>query len=202
MGGEESGVTEATTDIILESAWFKPSSVRATSRRLALSSDSSYRFERGTSAWNVLRGSVRAVELILQLAGGTASKTYVAGAPVANPAHACMPSCGEPDGPVSAFASLKQGKGATVTNELGFVKLPWKALDQMSGGSISHEEGARILAALGLMQVPDAPECWLIPSHRLDLTRPCDLLEEIGPRLRGWTASRPASPAPSSRNPP
>lgn len=179
MGGEESGVTEATTDIILESAWFKPSSVRATSRRLALSSDSSYRFERGTSAWNVLRGSVRAVELILQLAGGTASKTYVAGAPVANPAHACMPSCGEPDGPVSAFASLKQGKGATVTNELGFVKLPWKALDQMSGGSISHEEGARILAALGLMQVPDAPECWLIPSHRLDLTRPCDLLEEI-----------------------
>ena len=179
MGGEESGVTEATTDIILESAWFKPSSVRATSRRLALSSDSSYRFERGTSAWNVLRGSVRAVELILQLAGGTASQTYVAGAPVPNPAHACMPSCGEPDGPVSAFASLKQGKGATVTNELGFVKLPWKALDQMSGGSISHEEGARILAALGLMQVPDAPECWLIPPHRLDLTRPCDLLEEI-----------------------
>lgn len=66
-------MTDATTDIILESAWFA-SSVRATSRRLALSSDSSYRFERGTSAWNVLRGSVRAVELILQLAGGTASQ--------------------------------------------------------------------------------------------------------------------------------
>ena len=76
------------------------------------------------------------------------------------------------------FASLKQGKGATVTNELGFVQLPWKALDQISGGSISHEEGARILTALGLKQVPDSPECWLIP-HRLDLTRPCDLLEEI-----------------------
>ena len=179
MGGEESGVTDATTDIILESAWFKPSSVRATSRRLALSSDSSYRFERGTSAWNVLRGSVRAVELILQLAGGTASPTYVAGSPVPNPAHASMPSCGGADGPVSVFASLKQGKGATVTNELGFVQLPWKALDQISGGSISHEEGARILTALGLKQVPDSPECWLIPPHRLDLTRPCDLLEEI-----------------------
>lgn len=163
MGGEESGVTDATTDIILESAWFKPSSVRATSRRLALSSDSSYRFERGTSAWNVLRGSVRAVELILQLAGGTASPTYVAGSPVPNPAHASMPSCGGADGPVSVFASLKQGKGATVTNELGFVQLPWKALDQISGGSISHEEGARILTALGLKQVPDSPECWLIP---------------------------------------
>ena len=172
-------MTDATTDIILESAWFKPSSVRATSRRLALSSDSSYRFERGTSAWNVLRGSVRAVELILQLAGGTASPTYVAGSPVPNPAHASMPSCGGADSPVSVPASLKQGKGATVTNELGFVKLPWKALDQISGGSISHEEGARILTALGLKQVPDSPECWLIPPHRLDLTRPCDLLEEI-----------------------
>ncbi|MCB5931938.1 hypothetical protein LJB63_21620, partial [[Eubacterium] rectale] len=107
-------MTDATTDIILESAWFKPSSVRATSRRLALSSDSSYRFERGTSAWNVLRGSVRAVELILQLAGGTASPTYVAGSPVPNPAHASMPSCGGADSPVSVPASLKQGKGATV----------------------------------------------------------------------------------------
>ena len=90
-----------------------------------------------------------------------------------------MPSCGGADGPVSVFASLKQGKGATVTNELGFVKLPWKSLDQISGGSISHEEGARILTALGLKQVPESPECWLIPPHRLDLTRPCDLLEEI-----------------------
>ncbi len=40
---------------------------------------------------------------------------------------------------------------------------------QMSGGSISHEEGARILTALGLKQVPESPECWLIPPHRLDL---------------------------------
>lgn len=200
MGGEESGVTDATTDIILESAWFKPSSVRATSRRLALSSDSSYRFERGTSAWNVLRGSVRAVELILQLAGGTASPTYVAGSPVPNPAHASMPSCGGADGPVSVFASLKQGKGATVTNELGFVQLPWKALDQISGGSISHEEGARILTALGLKQVPDSPECWLIPPTAW-ISRARATFWRKSCAFSAWTAYRPASPAPSWRNP-
>ena len=47
MGGAESGITDATTDIVLESAWFNPASIRRTSRRLGLSSESSYRFERG-----------------------------------------------------------------------------------------------------------------------------------------------------------
>jgi hypothetical protein len=46
MGGEHSGVTESTTDLVLECAWFDPASVRRTSRRLGLVSDSSYRFER------------------------------------------------------------------------------------------------------------------------------------------------------------
>ena len=44
MGGEETGVTEATTDLLLESAWFEPSRVRKSSRELGLSTDSSYRF--------------------------------------------------------------------------------------------------------------------------------------------------------------
>ncbi len=169
MGGEDSGVTESTTDIVLESAWFRPSSVRATSRRLGLSSDSSYRFERGTSAWNVLRGSVRAIELILQIAGGVASNTLVAGAPVANPAAAGS-ECTE---------SVSQGQGASVTTALGYVHLPWSKLDQMSGGAIPHSEGARILSALGLKPCEEDGEYWLIPPHRLDLTRACDLLEEI-----------------------
>ncbi len=173
MGGEDSGVTEATTDIVLESAWFRPSNVRATSRRLGLSSDSSYRFERGTSAWNVLRGSVRAIELILQIAGGTASNTLVAGAPVANPAAAGS-ECAE---------SVSQGQGAAVTTALGYVHLPWSKLDQMSGGSIPHAEGARILSSLGLKPCEEDGEYWLIPPHRLDLTRAGDRLEES---VRGY----------------
>ncbi len=73
MGGLDSGVTDATTDILLESAWFQPSGIRRTSRRLALSSDSSYRFERGVDPAGIPAASHLATALILSLAGGTAS---------------------------------------------------------------------------------------------------------------------------------
>ncbi len=84
MGGAESGVTEATTDILLESAYFTPQGIRRTSRRTALSSDSSYRFERGVDPGGVLPASALAVKLILETAGGVAEGvTEVAGeAPV------------------------------------------------------------------------------------------------------------------------
>lgn len=72
MGGLESGVTETTTDIILESAYFTPSFIRRSSRRTALSSDSSYRFERGTDPQQVIKSSAFAVNLIQELTGGTA----------------------------------------------------------------------------------------------------------------------------------
>jgi len=79
MGGEESGVTGETTEILLESAEFAPASVRRTSRTLELSSDSSYRFERGVDSEGVLRSSTRAVELVQSLAGGEAGKLEYAG---------------------------------------------------------------------------------------------------------------------------
>ncbi len=84
MGGLESGVTETTTDILLESAYFTPQGIRRTSRRTALSSDSSYRFERGVDPQGILTASALAVKLILEAAGGTAEcNTQVAGeAPV------------------------------------------------------------------------------------------------------------------------
>lgn len=84
MGGADSGVTETTTDILLESAYFTPQGIRRTSRRTALSSDSSYRFERGVDPAGVLTASAFAVKLILETAGGTAeATTLVAGeAPV------------------------------------------------------------------------------------------------------------------------
>lgn len=79
MGGLDSGVTEGTTDLILESAWFTPSEIRHTSRRLILTSDSSYRFERQADPAMVLPTAARAIELILELAGGTAEPITVAG---------------------------------------------------------------------------------------------------------------------------
>ncbi len=72
MGGEDSGVTEATTDILLESAYFTPRGIRRTSRRTGLTSDSSYRFERGVDPAGVLPASDLAVKMILEIAGGIA----------------------------------------------------------------------------------------------------------------------------------
>ena len=87
MGGVETGVSETTTDILLESAWFEPARVRKTARQLGLQTDSSYRFERRVDPAGVLASSARAVELILQTAGGAAdAAVLVAGGA---PTHAC-----------------------------------------------------------------------------------------------------------------
>jgi len=86
MGGEETGVTAATTDILLESAWFEPTRVRKTSRELGISTDSSYRFERRVDPEGVPSASGRATRLILESAGGSAEpEVLVAGkAPVSD----------------------------------------------------------------------------------------------------------------------
>jgi phenylalanyl-tRNA synthetase beta chain len=86
MGGEESGVSESTTTILLESACFLPSSIRRTARDLNLPSDASYRFERGVDPQMILRASERATELICEIAGGkAANEPKVAGELPANP---------------------------------------------------------------------------------------------------------------------
>jgi len=77
MGGEQSGVTATTTDLLLEAAYFDPGSVRRTSRRLGLISDSSFRFERGVDPEAVLLASARAIDLLLDVAGGKADENVV-----------------------------------------------------------------------------------------------------------------------------
>ncbi len=72
MGGEFSGVTEKTVNILLESAVFNSSNIRATSRKLGISSDSSYRYERGVDYDMADYASDRAAQLIMELAGGEA----------------------------------------------------------------------------------------------------------------------------------
>jgi phenylalanyl-tRNA synthetase beta chain len=80
MGGLDSGTTESTTSVILESALFHTSSIRRTSRRLGLTSDSSYRFERGVDPAGVLPAACVAAALIADLAGGTiAAAIHTAG---------------------------------------------------------------------------------------------------------------------------
>jgi len=76
-GGKESGVSETTTSILLESAVFTPGVIRRAARAHGLCTDSSYRFERGVNAEGALAASARAVALIVEIAGGTPSPELI-----------------------------------------------------------------------------------------------------------------------------
>ena len=70
MGGENSEVTSDTKNILIESAYFNPSSIRRTAKALGLSTDASYRFERTTNAGGTIYAAERAAQLIAELSGG------------------------------------------------------------------------------------------------------------------------------------
>src|SRR5438270_183628 len=91
MGGEETGVTASTKNVLLEAAYFLPASIRKTARELNLPSDASYRFERGVDPEMVLRASARATELIREIASGTPAKQIEAAGKIpANPADVSL----------------------------------------------------------------------------------------------------------------
>src|ERR671926_153983 len=77
MGGEETEISGSTTDVLVESAYFDPQSVRQTSKRLGLQTEASYRFERGVDYEGVRRAQDRCVALICELAGGTATEDAI-----------------------------------------------------------------------------------------------------------------------------
>ena len=79
MGGEQSGCTEETVNVFLESAYFDPVRTAMTGRKLNLQSDARFRFERGIDPDFVLPGAELATNLILELCGGEASELIVAG---------------------------------------------------------------------------------------------------------------------------
>src|SRR5881628_3134818 len=77
MGGANTEVTDRTTRILLESAWFAPASIRRTSRALGLRTDAAYRFERGADIEMLVTASARAAALIAELAGGAIARGVV-----------------------------------------------------------------------------------------------------------------------------
>ncbi len=82
MGGANTGVTDRTTRVLLEAAWFLPASIRRTSRALGLVTDAAYRFERGADIEALVDASDRATQLIADLAGGTVARGMVDAYPV------------------------------------------------------------------------------------------------------------------------
>ncbi len=80
MGGEESGVTEETVNVFVESAYWDPVTIAHTGRKLKINSDAKYRFERGVDPAFTLPGLEAATQMILDLCGGEASEIVEAGA--------------------------------------------------------------------------------------------------------------------------
>jgi phenylalanyl-tRNA synthetase beta chain len=77
MGGEESEISTETKDVLIESAYFNPHSVRQTARQLGMDTEASRRFERGADCEGVLRAQERCVELICEIAGGVATEDAI-----------------------------------------------------------------------------------------------------------------------------
>ena len=156
MGGHDSEVTEQTTDILLESATFDPLSVRSTSRALKLSSDSSYRFERGVDPAGIERASQRAAQLIIEIAGGTL-----------------------------AGGVITAGSVDTEPRQVGMRP---SRCDALLGVDLPAERMMELLGSLGLEPHAGGGKInCTIPTHRLDLHREVDLIEEVA-RLHGFDA--------------
>ena len=149
MGGEETGVTESTKNILLEAAYFLPASIRRTARDLNLQSDASYRFERGVDPDMILRASQRAADLMGEIAGGSPTKAIqVAGEVPADPAE----------------VSLSYEKCSRVIG----VAIDPKTVDEiLMGFGLRKTAGTKQSAT------------WKIPSYRRDLQRDVDLIEEV-----------------------
>ncbi|NNE58989.1 MAG: phenylalanine--tRNA ligase subunit beta [Hellea sp.] len=85
VGGESSGCDETTTEIVIESAYFDPLTIRRTAKRLGVTSDAKYRFERGVDTGSLVDGVELATQLVLDICGGEASDVIVAGEIPADP---------------------------------------------------------------------------------------------------------------------
>lgn len=117
MGGEESGSTEATTDVFIESAWFDPYRTAKTGRATGIVSDARYRFERGVDPAFVLPGLELATRMVMELCGGTPSNVVVAGRPpVTNRTIAFDPARIER----LTGLSLARAEAASILTKLGF----------------------------------------------------------------------------------
>ena len=77
MGGEDSEISQSTTEVLIESAYFDPNSIRRTARRLGMDTEASRRFERGADRENVINAQQRCVELICELAGGVPTEDLI-----------------------------------------------------------------------------------------------------------------------------
>ncbi|MDO3380010.1 phenylalanine--tRNA ligase subunit beta [Geoalkalibacter halelectricus] len=158
MGGENSEIRPDTVDILLESAYFNPPTIRRTSKRLGLHSESSHRFERGADVDMVPRALDRAAALILEVAGGTLAKGAID----------CYPR---------PIAPRKLSISAEKTSRLLGINIDLFEIQKLLRA-----------IGLDAVVAEDRREDTLyvtVPNFRPDLEREVDLIEEVA-RLKGY----------------
>ncbi len=149
MGGENSEVTESTKNILIESAYFNPTSIRRTSKRLQLATDSSYRFERGTDPSNTIYAAQRAAQLIASLAGGEIAKGVI------------------DEYPIKIKQQEVKFRLARMKKLLGY------EVPKADVIKIFQKLGINLLKDMG-----ESLEV-IVPAHRPDIEREADLIEEV-----------------------
>ena len=149
FGGLDSGVTETTTDVFIESAYFNPTWVRKTARRQGLNTDSSFRFERGIDPNTTVKFLKIAAMLIKELAGGEI--------------------CGE-------IVDIKSQDFPPFP-----VTLRYEYVDNLIGKKIGNDTIKNILKSLEIEITDESADelQLLVPTYRVDVQRPCDVVEDI-----------------------
>ncbi|WP_346208793.1 phenylalanine--tRNA ligase subunit beta [Aeromonas salmonicida] len=170
FGGNRTGVSETTTDILLECAFFAPLSITGRARAYGLHTDSSHRFERGVDPELQAKVMDRATRLLLDICGG---------------------ECGGEAGPVIEVKSDAHLPKAAP------IKLRRTKLDKVIGISVADAQVVEILTRLGMQVTVDA-DGWtaLAPSWRFDIAIEEDLIEEVA-RIYGYNNIPNLKPAAS-----
>jgi phenylalanyl-tRNA synthetase beta chain len=149
FGGQDSGVSQSTVNIFLESAYFNSVSVRKTSKRFGLKTDASFRFERGTDPEITVYALKRAALLIQEVAGGTIA---------------------------SAVSDIYPEEIKPFDVEVSYANI-----NKLIGAQIPSEEIKAIITALGITVAAETTETLQlkVPSFKVDVTRECDITEEV-----------------------
>ena len=158
FGGQDSGISETTTNVFLESAYFDPVSIRKTARRHQLSTDASFRYERGCDPNNTLYVLKRCALLIQEVAGGEIAMEIV---------------------------DEVKGERLEVKDEKYFapflVEFNIDRAHALIGKDLGEELIERILRAMEVEILSKEGKTWLlgVPRYRVDVQRECDVVEDI-----------------------
>jgi phenylalanyl-tRNA synthetase beta chain len=185
MGGFDTMITETTKNVLIEAAWFDPSAIRRTSRRLGMHTDASHRFERGAD-WNcTVLACDRVAQLILETAGGTLDGGLidVVARKVDRPTLSLRRSeVRRILGTTSEGKEIESGEIERILRHLGFLVTSGRSMTIIAVAKAPTTGAGGAHAA-----VAEEPADFTVqvPTWRLDVDREIDLIEEVA-RIYGY----------------